>query len=117
MHSVQMSLKLSRETTNQIRHVRVAPYHLSSNRQVGCMVQETKQVPRCMSGGDVVTKLVRFLLSQHVPHSTTGKSPAEMLMGRRVHTALDKRHPDMLGEMRDKQKKTVTTRRSRGAIL
>lgn len=61
---------------NQIRHVRVAPYHPSTNGQVERMVQETKQVLRRMSGGDMDTKLARFLLSQHVlPHSTTGKTP------------------------------------------
>ncbi|XP_049524984.1 uncharacterized protein K02A2.6-like [Dermacentor silvarum] len=103
---------------NQIRHVRVAPYHPSSNGQVERMVQETKQVLRRMSGGDMDTKLARFLLSQHVlPHSTTGKSPAEMLMGRRLHTALDKLHPDLLGEMMDKQKKLSQQSNPESAIL
>ncbi|XP_042148783.1 uncharacterized protein K02A2.6-like, partial [Ixodes scapularis] len=89
---------------NQIRHVKVAPYHPSSNGQVERMVQETKQVLRRMEGGDMATKLARFLLSQHIlPHSTTGKSPAELLMGRRLRTALDRLHPDLQAEMVDKQ--------------
>lgn len=70
------------------------------------MVQETKQVLRRMERGDMATKLARFLLSQHIlPHSTTGKSPAELLMGRRLHTALDRLHPDLQTEMVDKQEK------------
>ncbi|XP_042150746.1 uncharacterized protein K02A2.6-like [Ixodes scapularis] len=89
---------------NQIRQVKVAPYHPSSNGQVERMVQETKQVLRRMEGGDMATKLARFLLSQHIlPHSTTGKSPAELLMGRRIRTALDRLHPDLQAEMVDKQ--------------
>ncbi|XP_064475712.1 uncharacterized protein K02A2.6-like [Ornithodoros turicata] len=93
---------------NQIRHVRVAPYHPSSNGQVERMVQETKQVLKRLGKGDLTTKLSRFLLSQHtLPHSTTGKSPAEMLMGRRLHTVLDRLHPDMLTEMKDKQEKLM----------
>ncbi|XP_042146269.1 uncharacterized protein K02A2.6-like [Ixodes scapularis] len=89
---------------NQIRHVKVAPYHPSSNGQVERMVQETKQVLRRMEGGDMATKWARFLLSQHnLPHSTTGKSPAELLMGRRLRTALDRLHPDLQAEMVDKQ--------------
>lgn len=93
----------------------MAPYYPSSNGQVE---QETKQLLRRASDGDAATKLACFLLSQHVlPHSTTGKSPAEMLMGRRLHTALDELHTDLLREMGDKQKKTVATRHPEGAIL
>lgn len=59
-----------------------------------------------MERGDMATKLARFLLSQHIlPHCTTGKSPAELLMGRRLHTALDRLHPDLQTEMVDKQGK------------
>ncbi|XP_015272338.1 PREDICTED: uncharacterized protein K02A2.6-like [Gekko japonicus] len=37
-----------------------------------------------------------FLLHQHVtPHSVTGQSPVEMLMGRRLTTLLDRMHPDL----------------------
>ena len=34
------------------------------------------------------------------PHSTTGQSPAEMLMGRRLRSALDLLHPDTARVMR-----------------
>lgn len=82
-------------TKNQIRHITVAPYHPSSNGQVERMVQETKQVLRKLSEGDWATKLSRFLLGQHtLPSTTTGKSPAELLMGRRLRTAVDRLHPD-----------------------
>ncbi|XP_026576533.1 uncharacterized protein K02A2.6-like, partial [Pseudonaja textilis] len=40
------------------------------------------------------SKLSRYLLSQHTtPCTTTNKSPAELLMGRRLRTTLDRLHP------------------------
>ena len=42
------------------------------------------------SGNSVNLKLQRFLFSYRtLPHSTTGVSPGELLMGRRLKTALD----------------------------
>lgn len=80
---------------NQIRHVAVAPYHPSSNGQAERMVRETKEALTHMDSGDVNVDLARFLFRQHtLPHSTTGRSPAELLMNRRLKTALDHLHPD-----------------------
>lgn len=49
-------------------------------------------------------QLARFLLSQHItPDSSTGKSPAELLMNQRLTTASDCLHPDHEGDMIHKQ--------------
>ncbi|KAL1473858.1 hypothetical protein MTO96_038414 [Rhipicephalus appendiculatus] len=59
------------------------------------MVQETKEVLRKLSEGHWSTKLSRFLLGQHIsPTTTTGKSPAELLIGRRLRSAIDRLHLD-----------------------
>ncbi|XP_042142281.1 uncharacterized protein K02A2.6-like [Ixodes scapularis] len=80
---------------NQIRHVAVAPYHPSSNGQAERMVRETKEALTHINSGDVNVDLARFLFRQHtLPHSLTGRSPAELLMNRRLKTALDRLHPD-----------------------
>lgn len=80
---------------NQIRHVAVAPYHPSSNGQAERMVRETKEALTHINSGDVNVDLARFLFRQHtLPHSSTGRSPAELLMNRRLKTALDRLHPD-----------------------
>ncbi|KAG1952324.1 gag-pol fusion protein [Pimephales promelas] len=85
---------------NGIRHVTTAPYHPSSNGQAERMVQTTKEALK----GEWQTRLARFLLSQHVtPNSSTGKSPAEFLMNRRLTTALDRLHPDHDGDMLRRQ--------------
>ncbi|KAI2667094.1 hypothetical protein H4Q32_031059 [Labeo rohita] len=80
---------------NGIHHVTTAPYHPSSNGQAERMVQTTKEALSRITKGEWQTRLARFLLSQHItPNSSTGKSPAELLMNRRLTTALDRLHPD-----------------------
>lgn len=81
---------------NQIRQVFVAPYHPSSNGQAERMVATTKQSLKKIIQGDWSTRLARFLFSQHtLPSTTTGKSPAELLMNRRLCSLLDRLHPDL----------------------
>ena len=49
-------------------------------------------------------KLARLLFNYHVtPHTTTGASPAELLMGRRIRTHLDMRHPNLTDLVKQKQ--------------
>ena len=56
------------------------------------------------SDEDVQKQLSRFLFRyQSTPHSTTGLSPAEMLMGRRLHIHLDLMRPDVSNRVRTKQ--------------
>lgn len=76
-------------TKNQIRHITVAPYHLSSNEQIERMVRETKQVLlSCLKEIGQQSCLVSCWAPQHIlPSTTTGKSPAELLMGRRLRSA------------------------------
>ncbi|XP_039590611.1 uncharacterized protein K02A2.6-like [Polypterus senegalus] len=89
---------------NGIRHVTTAPYHPSSNGQAERMVQTTKDALRRIIAGNWQTRLARFLLSQHtMPNSSTGKSPAELLMKRRLTTALDRLNPDFQADMHMKQ--------------
>lgn len=58
-----------------------------------------------MASEDMATKLAHFLLSQHVrPHPLTSKSRAELLMGRGLHTAVDRLHPNLQG-MVEKQER------------
>ncbi|KFD48097.1 hypothetical protein M513_11040 [Trichuris suis] len=84
---------------NAIRHARVAPYHPSSNGQAERMIQTAKDALRRMQSGDLSQQLASFLLSQHtLPCVTTGRSPAELLMNRRLRSRLDRLHPDWSSE-------------------
>lgn len=100
--------------SNGIRQALVAPYHPSSNGQAERMVQNVKAALKKMSGNNILTNLSRYLLTQHVtPHSLTEKSPAEILMGRRLTTLLDKVYPDFTKEMVSKQEANIQRKPAR----
>ncbi|XP_015273420.1 PREDICTED: uncharacterized protein K02A2.6-like, partial [Gekko japonicus] len=68
---------------NGIRQITSAPFHPASNGQAERMVRTTKDALAKLTSGDWGVKLASFLLRQHVtPCSATGRSPAELLMGR-----------------------------------
>ena len=74
---------------NGIRHVKTAPYHPSSNGQVERAVQTFKEAIKKNSTDSLQTRVSRFLFNyRNTPHSTTGVSPAELLLGRRPRTHL-----------------------------
>ena len=79
---------------NGIIHITSAPYHPSTNGLGERAVQSFKQAMLHLEGS-IHSRLARFLFRYRItPHSTTGQSPAEMLMGRRLRSALDLLHPD-----------------------
>lgn len=75
---------------NGIKIIYIAPYHPSSNGQAERMVQTTKQALRKLTSGDWETKIARFLMRQHcVPISESRITPAELMFGRPLRTAMD----------------------------
>ncbi|XP_036002862.1 uncharacterized protein K02A2.6-like [Fundulus heteroclitus] len=81
---------------NGIRHVCSAPYHPASNGLAERAVETLKDGLRKMTGNSLETKLSRLLFQYRItPHTTTGVSPAEMLLGRRPKSHLDLLHPDI----------------------
>ena len=49
-------------------------------------------------------RIARMLFQYRItPHSTTGVSPAELLMGRRIRSHLDQIRPDLSGHVESKQ--------------
>nr|XP_056702475.1 uncharacterized protein K02A2.6-like [Euleptes europaea] len=86
-------------TKNGIRHTTSAPFHPATNGQAERMVRTTKEAMRRIERNDWDRGLAEFLLYQHTtPNSPTGKSPAELLMGRWPETPLDRLHPDLAPE-------------------
>ncbi|XP_026568106.1 uncharacterized protein K02A2.6-like [Pseudonaja textilis] len=77
-----------------IRHVLTAPFHPASNGMAERAVRSAKEALARFGQENWHSKLSRFLLSQHTtPCTSTNKSPAELLMGRRLRTTLDRLHP------------------------
>ncbi|KAL5481520.1 hypothetical protein EMCRGX_G021699 [Ephydatia muelleri] len=90
---------------NGIRHVRSAPYHPSSNGQAERVVQTFKEAI-LKTTGDLDARLARFLFQYRLtPHTTTGLSPAEMLLGRRPRSHLDLLHPDISPKVTQRQER------------
>lgn len=78
---------------NGVRQMTTAPYHPSSNGLAERAVQGWNEAE---SQGNVETRLVSFLFHyQTTPHTTTGVSPAELLMGRCLRRHLDLLRPDI----------------------
>ena len=100
---------------NGIRHVKSAPYHPASNGLVERAVQTFKEFMKKMKGGSIEANVSRFLLQYRItPHSTTGVSPAEMLMGRRPRSCLDLILPDISRRVQSKQQTQKVNHDRRG---
>ena len=81
---------------NGIRHILTSPYHPSSNGLAEKAVQTFKSGLSKLSG-PIEERISTFLFRYRItPHTTTGLSPAELLVGRRLRSQLDLLHPDSL---------------------
>ena len=90
---------------NGIRHSLTAPYHPRSNGMAERAVQTFKYAMKKMDGS-LHDKLAQFLFQYRItPQTTTGRSPAEMLMGRRLRSVLDSAHPDTAQSTRNDKKR------------
>lgn len=80
---------------NGIQHYRVAPYMASSNGLAERGVRTAKEfLKKLKPHDDIAAELANFMLVSHVTSTQEGKSPSELLMGRRVETYFDKLKPD-----------------------
>ncbi|XP_013913299.1 PREDICTED: uncharacterized protein LOC106542174 [Thamnophis sirtalis] len=82
-----------------IRHAPTAPYHPACSGRAERAVRSAKEALGRMDQGDWQARVAAYLLSQHsTPCPTTNKSPAELLMGRRLRIPLDRLHPLYSGD-------------------
>lgn len=99
---------------NGIHHIRTTPYHPASNGLVERAIQTIKEGIKRSSTGSLETKVNRFLFHYRTtPHTTTGETPAELLMGRCLRTHLDMMHPDLMSKVEKKQKEQALNRNKR----
>ena len=70
---------------NGVRHVTSAPYHLATNGLAERAVQIVKKGLKKVTEGTIRSRLAQLLFAYRImPHSTTGVSPSELLLGRRA---------------------------------
>ena len=94
--------------TNGVTHTCTAPYHPASNGLAERAVQTFKQGIKRIQGGSLETRLSRFLFKYRItPHTTTGRSPAELLLGRQPRSRLDLLHPDTGVKVRVRQDRVM----------
>ena len=98
---------------NGIRHLKTAPYHPASNGLTERAVQTVKGGICHIAGGDLESKVVGYLARYRVtPQSTTGSSPAQLLIRRQIRTKLDLINPklsDRVFDSQNNQRKNSTT--------
>ena len=71
---------------NGIKHLTSAPYHPASNG----LAEKAVQIVKKGSLGSIRTRLATTLMAYWLtPQSTTGVSPAELLLGRQPRSRLD----------------------------
>ncbi|KAM7309547.1 uncharacterized protein ISCGN_006554 [Ixodes scapularis] len=98
---------------NNIRQALVSPYHPPSNGQAERFVQDTTKAPRRLRGADIDVCHTRFLFEQHIlPSTSTGRSPAELMMSRQLRSALDSVHPDHQRYVEQRQEKHAQSSRT-----
>ena len=98
---------------NGIRHVKCSAYHPSTNGLAERTMQTLKEALK-KTTGDMETRLACFLFQYRItPHTSTGCSPAELLLGRKPCTHLDLIRPENSGSTPQSAKappKAVQTR-------
>ena len=97
-------------SANGIRQMLTSPYHLPSNGLAERAVQTFKNAVVKLNGS-IEKRLSQFLFQYCItPQSTTGVSPAQLLMGRRLRSHLDLHYPDTADRLTNKQEKSATKR-------
>lgn len=78
---------------NGIEHIKSTPYHPSTNGLAERAVATFKSAMKKIHHGSVLESVNRFLLKyRSTPQTTTGLTPAELLLGRKIKTRLDLVH-------------------------
>ena len=91
---------------NGIKHVTSAPYHPASNGLAERAVQIVKKGLKKLVSGSIRDRLAKSLMAYRLtPQSTTGISPAELLLGRRPRSRLDLLKPHTAERVEDRQSK------------
>ena len=90
--------------SNGVVHKTSPPYHPGSNGLAERAVQTFKTCMKKLSGGSVLCRVNKFLFRYRVtPQTTTGLTPSELLMGRKIKCPLDLVRPNIHTRIWSKQ--------------
>ena len=92
--------------TNGVKHITSSPYHPAMNGLAERAVQILKKGLKKVTNGSLQTRFAQILMSYRItPQSTTGASPAELLLGRQPRTRLDLLKPNTESIVENRQMK------------
>ena len=103
-----------------MKHVTSAPYHPSTNGLAERAVQVLKKGLKKVTEGTIHSHLSKILMCYRItPESTTGSSPAELLLGKQPRTRLDLLRPNLEVNVEKKQlqQKVDHDRHAKGRVF
>lgn len=88
---------------NGVKHITSAPFHPATNGAAEKTVQTFKNAMKKMDNkGPIEEKVLKFLTRYRAtPHTTTGLTPSELLLGRKIRTHLDLLFPSLYDSVSD----------------
>ncbi len=87
-----------------ITHITSAPYHPATDGQAKRAMQIVKQGLKKVKSGSMANRLAESLSRYRItPHSTTGETPAKLLMGRDLKSVLDLVKPNLTQKVTTQQ--------------
>jgi len=87
-------------SNNGISHITTSPYHPSSNGLAECAVQTFKNSRKRTQRASIQKHISKFLFTYRITTQTiTGVAPAQLLMGCRLRSRLDRLFPDLCREV------------------
>ena len=88
---------------NNVKHLRGAPYHPSTNGLAERFVQSFKNAMKAAkTKDDLSLRITRFLLAyRNAPHAVTGEAPADLMLGRKLRSRLEMIRPDLRKKVED----------------
>ncbi|XP_052751027.1 uncharacterized protein K02A2.6-like [Galleria mellonella] len=99
---------------NGIKHLYSPPYHPETKGQIERAIQTFKNKMKKLESQNIqwqqkLCKVLYYLRT--VPNSSTNKTPAELLNGRRYRTAVSVLHPDSMPSRTDQQREVAAQHR------